>query len=299
MQRIFRPQLRYWLIEVLPISFFVGIAVAAPYMLGRKFVLVPAGGLLLFYFLVIFCPALRTHITIDPQGITGRVEHRSFQVSWSDVVVADLHAADSFQPWLVLGTAQGIEQISLLGMEVQTLWQIVQERVGSAALEEAAYRQLPEYRELADQNIRWLDTTKAWHVRERVALLVLWLCTAFFTCITIVIWDSPPPWARWVGLGMAVLGGYFPISMMGTIDVDAFGMAHTGPVASIRVCWDEVDHVILAAGADSLDVYGKKRRLSLFQPSWWSNKERRGIISMVEIICQVRGIDFQVEQGRK
>lgn len=292
MRQTFRPHFKFWLIEVLPFSLLVGVTLAAPHIFGGTFLLIPAACLLLFYFLVILRPALRTHIATDPQGISGRVGYQSFDIHWSAIVVADLRAGDSWQPHLVLGTAQGIVQISLLGFAVPPLWQIVQERIDAAALEDTAYCQLPGYRELADQDPRWMETAKPLLIRERIASFAGWLGVAFCTCITMVSWEDPSPWPRWGFLAGAVVG-CFSILMLGAIEVDALAVTHITPVTPIRVRWDEVERVFLAAGAGQLEIRGKKKAVILFGPFLWSNKELYGAISMIKFICQQRGIDYQ------
>jgi len=292
MPQTFRPHFKFWLIEALPFSLIVGAVFAAPYIFGGTFLFVPAACLLLFYFLVILRPALRTHIVADPQGISGRVGYKSFAIRWSDIIVADLRAGGSWQPRLVLGTAQGIAQISLLGFAVPPLWRIVQERVDAAALEDTAYRQLPGYRELADQDPRWVETAKPLLIRERIASFIGWLGVAFFTCMAMISWVDSSLWPRWVSLAIAVVG-YFVILLFGTVEVDALAVTHTDPIVSIRMPWAEVERVFLAAGAGQLEIRGNKKAVILFGPFLWSNKELYGAISMIKFICQQRGIDYQ------
>ncbi len=297
-QGIFRLRFFYWLVAVILPPLGVGGWVLVEATTRPQHFSWPLLAILFgLYCLVILLPALRAYVSIDNRGISfvGRYPPltgpNQVNIPWSEVIVAECCGMAANQPYLVLGTEQGITLVPLVGFDVAGIWRGVQEWADPEALKIEAYTKLPGYKEWVGQNISSVRVLRPLYFWEKRNWAIGWIGGAFCTIATAATWNDP--W--WLGLTMMIFAviSWLMLLSSGPIEMDAISVTEFFSVGATSTPWKQVQRVEITQSAMSMIFYGEGLRQRITAPASWPSRQQKAAMALIETVCRLRGIDLK------
>lgn len=306
MRATFRPTRRYWLRRVvLPLLILLAVATVTIglilidtdsrvplYGIGlTMFTLMPAAALLRNALLL----ATRYVLLVDKDGISGRAgEKEQFTVQWSDIIAAWVTDTDPHsQPYVLLGTSEGVEIVPLAPFGQDRVWQVVQYHVSSDALEADSQRKLPGHKDWITlrEELRELVATRPLCVPDsHREVIVGWGGLAFFAAAAACSLWQKVTFATLVFAVLTVLGAILVLST-GSTEMDSEAVTRSNRISRRSMVWSEIKRVEFDAKGSRVVFRGDGRRLVVPSPRAWIGPDREHIWNWLLIQIDERQID--------
>ncbi len=309
MSKTFRLDFSYWLTRViLPSLLVVSTVLVAWFVLHWRLDWFPLAWLVVLYCPLLVLPAFFTYLELDDWAISGqtrrhyrRVKESAFHIPWAEILVADLRANDSRRPCLVLGTAEGVTQVPLDGLDVAAIWPLVQERVSREALQKEAYQRLSAYQGWVDSMGYVPEMVKPFRINE-TGLILPGLVNVALALVAAFCWNNPSvlhalpvPWGRVFLFGMVQLPWITVLlECANSFEIDVTALTWVVYSAILRIDWEHVRRLqVIRRGMRIMLYRDNKYPLALRGPASWPRPDRRQALELIVAICHHRGIELE------
>jgi hypothetical protein len=239
----------------------------------------------------------RICLQIDAQTISGKFGRDSFNIYWRDVLAAQL-SQERTRCWLLLVTPETDLKIGLGFLDTAAIWQLVQDRVPPAALEEGALQQSPRYQAWVVRREQLIKTAAPLQVRHwvRDVLLVVAMVAAYLLAAALA-WQSVRPLAvALLILSLLTLAG---IPWVESAYFDTAGVHHRTLLRRRSLLWEDVRWIELRKDGRQLVFFAEGTTLAIPGPARWPEKKRRPLIEFLQAEIECRQIEMRPSGQRR
>lgn len=219
----------------------------------------------------------RSRLEIDSQGLRGRLEGASFDISWYDVLALRLIAHEKQRQYLSLGLADRGIVLSLNTLDVDAVMRAVMEVVPENALESDAFSRLAWVRDQQQEHAALLAGVNGpTRIRIKTSMAVIgWIGMAIFL-FAFLWWNEEGVALRLLFLGFALGSAFLIYAGYATVEILPESVRLIMPIwPTFAVHWDELERAETDHNGGQIVLYGSGKRMTMPGMSYWRKADQQ------------------------
>lgn len=241
-------------------------------------------------------PMVRNWLNLDDRSIEGSLYGRYFHIYWSEVLAAWMFQRKR-RRFLCLGTREGTLVIPLRFFDDNAVWNIVREEVPSAALQDDAIQQLPDFQQWETARDNALDQANPRAVADHWIFQVAGWAGLTFLSFGIInaIRDNLVPQV----VLFSILAGIIALVLLnwGVTEFTSEAVERHTLFGDWRIGWEDIEAIEIDPFNAVLVLSGEKQQVVIPGPGLWIGVNKKGAIAMLLAQAERRGIPMRRSLG--
>jgi hypothetical protein len=243
-------------------------------------------------------PLLQTKLELNSDSISGQVKGQTVYMFWSDILVAR-QIGKMKQEYIQLATADKSVNIGLELFDGRELWAIVKASVPTSALEEDAYKRLPEFREVQEGKLKQVYTlSKPFKVGYHWGIKIMaWCCLIFSVWVMTELYKEIS-----VSSTLILPAIFFMVSGLGIyhfskhIEMDTEKIKVNDWFGQKEIEWAKIQRIEYRNSV--LVFYSDRKKLQITGPTNWAGNDKQNMLDFLNAQIEYRQIEIERKKQR-